>query len=92
MKAKGRFGLIIPEINSALDRDFVEGAFIQAKTLGYDLVIYTGIFNSLREYRYDSYISGLENIYTLAHMTLTALFLRKNAFTPVMLSTRSTDI
>ena len=65
MTAKGRFGLVIPEINSPLDRDFVEGAYAQAKALGYDLIVYTGIYNCLREYRYDSYISGLENIYTL---------------------------
>ena len=62
MVAKGRFGLIIPEINSPLDRDLVEGAYEQAKLLGYDLTVYTGIYNCLREYRYDSYISGLENI------------------------------
>ncbi len=60
-----RFGLVMPEINSPLDRDFVEGAYHQARKLGYDLVVYTGIYNCLREYRYDSYISGLENIYTL---------------------------
>ena len=35
-----RFGLIIPEINSPLDRDFVEGAFAQAEKLGYDLIVY----------------------------------------------------
>lgn len=68
MVAKGRFGLIIPEINSPLDRDLVEGAYEQAKLLGYDLTVYTGIYNCLREYRYDSYISGLENIYTLICM------------------------
>ncbi len=68
MEAKGRFGLIIPEINSPLDRDLVEGAYEQAKLLGYDLTVYTGIYNCLREYRYDSYISGLENIYTLICM------------------------
>ncbi|MGN0584445.1 MAG: substrate-binding domain-containing protein, partial [Ruminococcus sp.] len=27
--------------------------------------LYTGVFNSIRELRYDNYISGLENIYTL---------------------------
>lgn len=65
MTAKGRFGLVIPEINSPLDRDFVEGVYAQAKALGYDIIVYTGLYNCLREYRYDSYISGLENIYTL---------------------------
>ncbi len=65
MEAKGRFGLLIPEINSPLDRDLVEGAFAQARQLGYDLIVYTGIYNCQREFRYDSYIAGLENIYTL---------------------------
>jgi DNA-binding LacI/PurR family transcriptional regulator/AraC-like DNA-binding protein len=65
MNAKGRFGLIIPEINSPLDRDLVEGAFAQAEQLGYDLVVYTGVLNSMRGIRFDAYIAGLENIYTL---------------------------
>ncbi|MBP3268599.1 MAG: transcriptional regulator, partial [Ruminococcus sp.] len=65
MDAKGRIGLIVPEINSSLDYDFVEGAYVQAKELGYDLIVYTGVFNSMRGVQYDAYIAGLENIYTL---------------------------
>ncbi len=65
MNNTGRIGLIVPEINSTLDHDFLDGAFEQAKHLGYDVIVYTGIFNSLRELRFDSYIAGLENIYTL---------------------------
>ena len=65
MNAKGRFGLIIPEINGPLDRDLVEGAYAQAELLGYDLVVYTGILNSMRGVRYDACIAGLENIYAL---------------------------
>ena len=38
MNAKGRFGLIVPEINSPLDYDFIEGAYAQAKKLGYDII------------------------------------------------------
>ena len=65
MNAKGRFGIIMPEINSPLDHEFIEGAFAQAQVLGYDIIVYTGVYNSIRELRYDAYISGLENIYTL---------------------------
>lgn len=65
MNARGRFGLVIPEINSSLDYEFIEGVFAEAKILGYDVIVYTGVFNSIRELRYDNYISGLENIYTL---------------------------
>ena len=68
MNANGRFGLIVPEINSPLDYDFVEGAYLQAKELGYDLIVYTGVFNSMRGVQYDAYIAGLENIYTLVCM------------------------
>ena len=68
MNAKGRFGLIVPEINSTLDYDFIEGAYAQAKKLGYDLIVYTGVFNSMRGIQYDAYIAGLENIYTLVSM------------------------
>ena len=39
MNAKGRSGLIIPEINSQLDYDFVEEAYAPAKELGYDLIV-----------------------------------------------------
>lgn len=65
MNAVGRIGLIVPEINSFLDCEFVNGVYEQAKALGYDVIVYTGIFNSIRELRFDSYIAGLENIYTL---------------------------
>ena len=65
MGAKGKIGLILPEINSALDHAFLEGACDQGISLGYDVIVYTGIFNSLREVRFDQYIAGLENIYTL---------------------------
>ncbi|MGN0606873.1 MAG: helix-turn-helix domain-containing protein, partial [Oscillospiraceae bacterium] len=65
MNAVGRIGLIVPEINSLLDHEFVNGVYEQAKLLGYDVIVYTGIFNSIRELRFDSYIAGLENIYTL---------------------------
>lgn len=65
MDAVGRIGLIVPEINSFLDHEFVNGVYAQAKTLGYDVIVYTGIFNSIRELRFDAYIAGLENIYTL---------------------------
>ena len=65
MNSVGRIGLIVPEINSSLDYDFVEGAYLQAKELGYDLIVYTGVFNSMRGVQYDAYIAGLENIYTL---------------------------
>ena len=56
----GRFGLIVPEINSPLDYDFIDGAYSQAEKLGYDLIVYAGIYNSSRELRYDSYI--LQNL------------------------------
>ena len=51
MGAKGKIGLILPEINSALDHAFLEGACDQGISLGYDVIVYTGIFNSLREVR-----------------------------------------
>ena len=50
MGAKGKIGLILPEINSALDHAFLEGACDQGISLGYDVIVYTGIFNSLRDY------------------------------------------
>lgn len=65
MNAVGRIGLLIPEINSSLDHEFVSSVYEQAKVLGFDVIVYTGIFNSIRQLRFDAYIAGLENIYTL---------------------------
>lgn len=67
MLAKGRIGLIMPEINSYLDHEFLNGVYEQAQTIGYDVIVYTGILNSQREVRFDSYIACLENIYTLIY-------------------------
>lgn len=65
MNSSGRIGLIIPEIVDPLDYELITGAFSQAKMIGYDLIIYTGIFNSIKELQYDIYVESLENIYSL---------------------------
>ncbi len=66
MNAERRIGLIMPEITDPLDYELIEGVFSQAKRLGYDVIIYTGIFNSQSEFQQDYHTAGLENIYTLA--------------------------
>lgn len=65
MKAIGKIGVILPEIADPLDYEFLNGIFIQAHSLGYDVIIYTGIYNSQSEFQQDYYTSGLENIYSL---------------------------
>ncbi len=65
MEAIGKIGVIMPEIVDPLDYEFLNGIFKQAKSLGYDVIIYTGIYNSQSEFQQDYYTSGLENIYSL---------------------------
>lgn len=78
MGAKGKIGLILPEINSALDHAFLEGACDQGMSLGYDVIVYTGIFNSLREVRFDQYIAGLENTPYVLTEQLSAIAAKKS--------------
>lgn len=65
MNAKGRVGVIMPEISDPLDYDMLRGVYTQAKMLGYDVVVFTGGFNSHIELQQDAYVYGLENIYEL---------------------------
>lgn len=65
MDSIGKIGLIIPEIVDPLDYEMLDGVYAQAVKLGYDLIIYTGIFNSQAEFQQDYYTNGLENIYSL---------------------------
>ena len=44
MNAIGRIGIIMPEITDPLDYDVIRGVYSQAKELGYDVLIFTGIF------------------------------------------------
>lgn len=65
MNAIGRIGVIMPEITDPLDYDLLRGVHSQAKALGYDVLVFTGIFNSHIELQQDAYVYGLENIYEL---------------------------
>ena len=64
----GKIAILMPEIISHQDYELLSGVYSQAKRLGYDLIVLTGVLNSQRELRYDSYIAGLENIYSLVCM------------------------
>lgn len=65
MHAQRKLGVIMPSLADPLDYQLVEGIFDVAKPLGYDVFIYTGIYNSHIDLQQDSYIRGLENIYRL---------------------------
>lgn len=65
MNSIGKIGVIMPEITDPLDYEFLSGVCGEASFLGYDTVIYTGIFNSQSEFQQDSCTEGLENIYSL---------------------------
>ncbi len=65
MDSVGKVGLIIPEIIDQLDYELLSGIFEQAKNIGFDVVVYTGIFNSQAELQQDYFTNCLENIYSL---------------------------
>ena len=60
-----RIGVIMPSLGDPLDYALLTGIFDTAKAHGYDVFVYTGIYNSHMDLQQDSYIRGLENIYTL---------------------------
>lgn len=65
LQTNKRLGIIMPELSDPLDYELLHGVYDTAKALGYDVLIYTGIYNSHIDLQQDSYIRGLENIYTL---------------------------
>ena len=65
MDSVGKIGLIIPEIIDQLDYELLSGIFEQEKSIGYDVIVYTGIFNSQAELQQDYFTNCLENIYSL---------------------------
>ncbi len=60
-----RIALIMPEIIDPSDHELIKGVNMQAKKLGMDTIVITGIYNSQNELQQDEYISALENIYTI---------------------------
>ena len=65
MEAIGKIGVLMPEIADPLDYELLDGIYMQAKRIGYDVIVYTGIYNSQSEFQQDYYTDGLENIYSL---------------------------
>lgn len=65
MTSVGKIGVLMPEIFDVLDYELLSGIQCKANQLGYDIVVYTGIFNSQPELQQDLYTQGLENIYSL---------------------------
>ena len=46
MQVIGKIGLCIPEITDSLDFEMIDGMFTQAQALGYDLLLFTGVYNA----------------------------------------------
>ena len=65
MQAVGKIGVIIPEIYDFLEQEVIQGIHMQAKALGYDVLVFTDTCNALQEYRNYPEIIGFENIYQL---------------------------
>lgn len=81
MKAIGKIGIIIPEITDSLDFSVIDGMYSQARKLGYDLLLFTGIYNTHASQGYNEYRKALDNIYTLPQKAeLDALILAGDRF------------
>ena len=65
MQAIGKIGLCIPEITDSLDLEMLDGMFTQAQALGYDLLLFTGVYNIHTNRGYNASHRGLDNIYAL---------------------------
>lgn len=65
MNSIGKIGLIMPEITDPLDYELLDGIYGQAKKLGYDVVVFTGVLNSMSDEKRDYYTEGFDNIYSL---------------------------
>ncbi len=60
-----KIGILMPEIADPMDYELLCGIQAQAFRLGYDVIVYSGVFNSQTEMVQDEYTKGLENIYAL---------------------------
>lgn len=65
MDSIGQIGLVMPEITDPLDYELLGGVYDQAKLLGFDVVVFTGVLNSLSDDDRNYYTGGFENIYSL---------------------------
>lgn len=65
MKAIGKIGVIIPDIYDMLEQELIEGIYMQAKELGYDVLVFSDTCNAMPEYRHYPEIVGFYNIYQL---------------------------
>lgn len=61
-----RIGLIIPEFSDTLDLELLDGIYQQAKKLGYDLIVLTGIIHAQVNETQNDYVKGEKNIFNLA--------------------------
>ena len=65
MDSIGKIGIIMPEITDPLDYELLDGIYGQAEKLGYDVIVFTGVLNSMSDEKRDYYTEGFENIYSL---------------------------
>ena len=56
-------------ITDSLDFEMLDGMFAQAQVLGYDLLLFTGVYNIHTDRDYNDYHRGLDNIYTFPAVT-----------------------
>lgn len=69
MQAIGKIGLCIPEITDSLDFEMLDGMFTQAQALGYDLLLFTGVYNIHTNRGYISEVAELCGNQSLRHFT-----------------------
>lgn len=65
MQSIGKIGVIMPEISDPLDYELLCGIQAQAFRLGYDVIVYSGVYNGITKAMQTPYAQGLQNIYSL---------------------------
>ncbi|MCC8135907.1 MAG: substrate-binding domain-containing protein, partial [Ruminococcus sp.] len=65
MISKGKIGVILPDFIDSVSFELLSGIAEKANSLGYDVLLFSGIFNSQPDIEYYSYIEGMDNIYEL---------------------------
>ena len=65
MESKGRIGVIIPQISSNIDTQFVDVIHRKAAEYGYDTVVISGVINYVDQHLENVYSKGQTNIYDL---------------------------
>lgn len=65
MECRGRIGVIIPQVSSNIDTQFIDAVHRKAAEFGYDTIVLSGVINYVDDHVEAVYSRGQTNIYDL---------------------------